>query len=151
MTVRYEMSRPEDRGRFMSFHHLRVGVEGHRELVILSGVALVDVQGGGGNRWRRETIELLVSLADVIPRGKALRLEHWVPFVTINATHDGRAADDGGYAVDEFRIAASPGVLLAGTVMLVADVAVRAADSKLARVGFYASLLGRLEADPAAR
>jgi len=108
----------------------------------LTGVALVTFKGTPGQRWNRGRLDLRVDIPD-LPNGKGLKLDHWAPFVTLNAIADDHEAVDAGWAVDGFRLD-NAGEGWMKTAEVSAQIAVRDADGFLLRVGYVIHLLGRL-------
>lgn len=147
--------------RFVSRHWLFVPTERatqppngtsipYRGLIILSGVALVNLRGNSESNWLRErvTLNLNNDLASAInqapwrPRSGyfwIFRIEQWVPFATVNARYNAHVANHDGSAVDTFRLEPTRGAVLH------ADVAVRDTDAYLYRMGYHLDLYGRLE------
>ena len=117
-------------------------VEGERGAYTLTGVALYTFEGSPGQQWNRGRLDLRVAIPD-LPNGKGLKLEHWAPFVTLNAIANDHEAVDAGWAVDRFQLdnAGEPSIR---TAEVSAQLAVRDIDGFVLRVGYVIHLLGTL-------
>jgi hypothetical protein len=124
----------------------------YRGLIILTGIAIIDLQGASPASWRRERVILRLdrdfaraaALAPWAPNtpGNFLvfQSEQWAPFVTVNARYNRGPADNDGTAVDSFWLDLS-----AGKAVINIDVAVRDVDAFIYRLGYSLHLYGRLE------
>ena len=130
--------------RFRSKHWLHTKTGDDKELVILSGIALLHWKGTGQN-WERDTLQLNFSLPNIIPNKKLLQIEHWTPLVTINAIYNKNHAVNAGWAVDEFWGTGS--IKSSGSLSLWANIAIRDIDGYLYRVAYNLSFVGRFVED----
>jgi hypothetical protein len=111
----------------------------------LTGVAVLTFQGGGGGRFKRDTLLVKVDLPDLpdFPPKNALQLVHWAPLFTLNSISNDGVANDAAWAVDGWELETRldfPTRDIAFNVAL----AVGDADGFILRVGYMISLLGRL-------
>lgn len=87
-------------------------------LLVLSGVAIINLQGNNPNDWRRETLTIFPDIQSPInfaisryglpaPTGGnivALNLEQWAPFAAVSSGFEKESGGvDAGYAVDAWR------------------------------------------------
>jgi len=104
---------------------------------------VTDLKGIEGGEWVHEDLVLGLMLpAGFVPEGQAFQVEHWAPFVTLNAVYDKEAAVNAGWAVDEF---SGPGPVMikpGGRLRIQARISVRDVDGWLFRVGFTVTLSG---------
>jgi len=136
-----EFSNPE---LFRSKHWIHTKTGDNRELINLSGIALVHWKGTGQN-WERDTLSLGFNLPNIIPDKKLLRIEQWTPLITLNAIYNKNHAVNAGWAVDEFW---GPGAVeTPGYINLWANVAIRDIDGYLYRVAYSLSIIGRFVED----
>lgn len=126
--------------RFVSKHWMGVPLPNDQYLVTIAGVALITMPAAKSNDWNREQVALKLSFKAALPEGKLLRIEQWVPYVSISA----HKTSDGGVAVDEFgaQISAGP----ADDVTITAKVAARPKGADIMRLGYHLSLRGTLSA-----
>jgi hypothetical protein len=147
------LSERSQRDRFVSLHFIGISLPDERVMITRSGIARVAFDGKSSDDWAREELQLLLNLRSAIrrvqprPPGKglewALRFEQWAPIAGPNAIFNADQSINAGYAVDTFRLDVpdEPKTF----VPLVADLAVRDADARLIRVGYYVTIVGRLE------
>jgi hypothetical protein len=145
-----ERSQPE---RFVSIHFIGIPLLNERVMITRSGIARVAFDGETSDDWRREELRILLNLRSAIRRVQprppreglewGLRLEQWAPVAGPNAVFNANQSINAGYAVDTFRLDVpdEPKTF----VPLEADLAVRDADARLIRVGYYVTIVGRLE------
>src|SRR5262245_12951040 len=84
----------------------------HQWLLILTGVAYIDDEGGDGFKgtstaaWRRESFDLNLDLTAPLqaagrsptsPNLLAFSVSQWAPFATINSVYDQHQAVDAGF------------------------------------------------------
>ncbi|MCK6625802.1 MAG: hypothetical protein L6R45_11580 [Anaerolineae bacterium] len=144
----FSMENPNDRWRFVSPHHLQFRTPDNKEVIMLSGVVVVDFKGQSGESWRRESVFLEIGLRDVRPPDKLLRLYEWCVFVGPNAMYNANISNNSGYAVDAFSLVRSvngePQLIgdEISSVMIQADLAARDSDAFLFRVGYQVTLKG---------
>ena len=143
MAISYTMTRPVDRSRFISPHHMYSLIGDGKILVALSGIVVIDFVGDGIMNWRKETYQLGIDIRGAVPPDKGIQLINYVPFATINAIYNSAVANDGGHAVDAFRIV-SPETPKTTYLVLEVDVAVRDNDAWLSRVGYYLTATARI-------
>jgi hypothetical protein len=114
-----------------------------RKVFTLTGVAITIFQGGAtGQDWSRQDLVFGVPI-NGLPAGKGLRIEHWAPFVTLNAISNDQVANNAGWAVDAFQLDPFPAV--ASEVNIRCKLAVRDVDGYVLRAGYTLTLLGSLE------
>jgi hypothetical protein len=143
-------------------------VREQRFLLVLSGVAIVDVEGNSGAQWARETVSIAPPLWDPLsyaiskwqvqtPSDSAgytleFETEQWAPIVTLSSVWNKDEAVNSGFAVDAWRV--NPwrsgsdeathetfNQLFAGIQV---DLAVRDSDAWIFRIGYNITLLGRI-------
>ena len=135
-----------NRDQFVTQHWVHTETADRLHLWTLTGVVVLHLKGTGGD-WRREQVNLGITVP-LIPEGRALRLRHWAPFVTINAVGNDKVAHDAGWALDWFRLA-NPGTPTLQQIVVETQVAVRDSDGWVYRVGYEVTLAGSfVEAPP---
>lgn len=146
--IYYSQLNPEDEGRFRSHHWVHTEVANNRHLVTITGVAVIDYKGISSDSWRRDRLFLTLRFpTGFLPPGKWLRIEHWAPFVTINAIYNKDQAVNAGWAVDEFGLSRPPEMKVSNAIGIWANLAVRDTDGYLYRVGYSLTVSG-VAADP---
>ena len=145
MTITFDMD--DNRNKFTSLHHTHFRTADGFENIVLTGVAIIHLQGESQDSWRREQIELGIRFNGIVPRGKVLALKNWAPFVTLNAVYNANVSHNSGHAVDTFGVL-NPSWPLDGKVFIKADIAIRDSDAHLYRLGYQVNLVGKFE-DPA--
>lgn len=143
MTVKIRQWREADQPKLSSLHWVGTQTGDGKQLVTFTGVAVTDLKGVEGGDWVREDLVLGLTLpAGFVPEGQAFQVEHWAPFVTLNAIYDKETAVNAGWAVDEF---SGPGPVLIqpnGRFRVQARISVRDVDGWLFRVGFTVTMSG---------
>lgn len=142
-------------------------VRDQRFLLILSGVAIVDVKGNSEAVWLHETVSLRPSISDALgyainrwqiptpPAGSyvtAFQTEQWAPFVALSSVFNQGQSINSGFALDTWRLNPFGG----GTDVLTnqvfnqlfsgvqADIAVRDTDAWIFRLSYNIALLGKI-------
>jgi hypothetical protein len=111
----------------------------NKELITLTGSVKIDFNGVGSH-WREEEILLVLRLPAIIPAGKALRVEHWAPFITIGQIANEHHAVDAGYGIEHFW---GPGpVTTRDSIHVRANIRVRDIDASIERVAYHITLSG---------
>lgn len=134
--------------KFKCLHHVHTRTADDKELVTLTGIVLVDVEGASG--WHRENLRIRLRIPDnIIPTDpsffyRRLRIEQCAPFFTINSISNKGQAKNAGWAVDEFWGPGSITIRAGDELEFRVRVAVRDTDAWLFRIGYNISLLGRL-------
>jgi len=141
-------------------------ISAQRFLLVLTGVAIIDLQGNSGD-WRRETVTLFPDIASPlnfaaarygIPRPAgvetvpAIDLEQWAPFAAVSSGFVGELGGvNAGFAVDVWRPTHFLHTVDAGGqpvnnvfTGVDVDVAVRDSHATLHRVSYHITLLGRI-------
>jgi hypothetical protein len=139
MTI--QLSELTDQDLFPSSHWVHTRAVGGKHLVTLTGNAIVNFIGTG-SEWRRDRVELKLRFPDIFPPGstKWFKVEHWAPFLTINAIANDQQSIDAGWAVDEF---GGPGrVIIRPAISIWANIAIRDFNGNLARVGYSLTVSG---------
>ena len=139
-----------------------------RFLLLLSGVAIVDVKGNSEATWLHQTVSLRPSLSDPLnyavnkwniptptPPGSYIiefETEEWAPFVSLSSVFNQGQSINSGFAVDTWRL--NP--FGSGTDVLTnqsfnhlfsgiqVDIAVRDTDAWIFRLGYNIALLGKI-------
>jgi hypothetical protein len=138
-----------------------------RFLLLLSGVAIVDVKGNSEAKWLHEAASLRPSLSDALkyavsrwniptpPPGSYViefETEEWAPFVSLSSVFNREQSINSGFAVDTWRL--NP--FGSGTDVLTnqsfnhlfsgiqVDIAVRDTDAWIFRLGYNIALLGKI-------
>ena len=128
---------------FTSSHWVHTEAVGNRHLVTMTGVVIVNFSGNAtDNEWRRDTVELHLKFPDIFPAGpvKWFKVEHWAPFITINAIANDQQSIDAGWAVDDF---GGPGpVEFRDGLKIWANLAVREINGNIARIGYSVTVSG---------
>jgi hypothetical protein len=111
----------------------------------MTGVVIVNFSGMDRD-WRRDTVSLILKFPDIFPAGpvKWFQVEHWAPFITINAIANDHESIDAGWAVDDF---GGPGPNRVALVFrdgfrIWANLAVREINGNIARIGYSVTLSG---------
>lgn len=139
-------------------------------LLVLSGVAIVNLKGKTSGDWLQDQVHILPDVRGPIdyafgrwdipqPQGTeglnynvAFQLEQWSAFAGLNSVFDQDQSVNAGFAVDACRLASFikgttdvSGQLIGGIFAgIVVDVAVRDSDAWLFRVGYNITLEGRI-------
>jgi hypothetical protein len=154
------------------FDAQRAALRAQKWLLVLSGVALVDLQGTLVNDWRRETLRIGPDLKG--PLGRAVsehriirppgtegdqyflgfKVEQVAPFAAPSAVFNAGSSHQAGYAVDNWRLHVPPGpptpdALSSGTLRdlfngIEVDLAVRNKAAVIHRVSYNIALLGKI-------
>jgi hypothetical protein len=141
-------------------------------LLVLSGVAIANLEGNSTSQWLRETLSFLPDMAGPqnsgplnwaigrfgIPKPPGqnisigFSLEEWAPFVSLSSIFDQDHSINAGFAVDVWR----PNHFATGTNAFThapvsnlftginVDVAVRDTDAWIFRIGYNVTLLGKI-------
>jgi hypothetical protein len=141
-------------------------------LLVLSGVAIANLEGNSGSQWLQETLSFLPDMAGPqnsgplnwaiqrwgIPRPPGqnytiqFSLEEWAPFVSLSSIYDQAHSIDAGFSVNVWR----PNHFATGTDAFThaqvgniftgvnVDVAVRDTDAWIYRIGYNVTLLGKI-------
>lgn len=147
-------------------------IHDQRFLLVLSGVAMANLEGNSTSQWLRETVSFLPDMAGPqnsgplnwaigrfgIPRpanpnvALGFSLEGWAPFASLSSIFDQNQSIDAGFAVDVWR----PNHFTAGTDAFThstvgniftginVDVAIRDSDAWIYRIGYNITLLGKI-------
>jgi hypothetical protein len=142
------------------------GIRDQRFLLILSGVAIVDVKGNSEATWLHETVSLRPSLYDALnyavnrwqiptPAGSygiEFETEQWAPFVSLSSVYNQGESINSGFAVDAWRLnpfgsgndamTNQPFNRLFSGIQV--DIAVRDTDAWIFRLGYNVALLGKI-------
>jgi hypothetical protein len=130
--------------RFVSRHWLHTRTGDGRELIVLSGNALVNVRGTSSDAWLRGEMRLGVEIGPgILPSGKWFRADQWVVVVDPSAMWDRDQSVNAGFAVDAFRLISPNAQNGKPAVEISADVAVRDSDAFLYRISYHVTLVGR--------
>ena len=143
-------------------------------LLVLSGVAIVDVKGVTGSEWRRETVRLQPEMSGPLqyaidryaiptPPGADgynfstwFQVEQWAPFAALSSVFNQNESVNSGFAVDVWRPnhfetqrdAFSSATLNRLFTGIQVDVAVRDSDAWIHRVSYKVTLLGKIVFSP---
>jgi hypothetical protein len=141
-------------------------------VLVLSGVAIANLEGNSTSQWLHETLSFLPDMAGPqnsgplnfaiarfgIPKPPGqnvtigFSLEEWAPFVSLSSIFDQDQSINAGFAVDVWR----PNHFATGTNALThapvgnlftgvnVDVAVRDTDAWIFRIGYNVTLLGKI-------
>ena len=144
MTQKILQWRAADQSRFKSVHWVTTRAKDDRQLVTVTGVVVTDLKGPESGEWRREDIVLGLTLpAGFVPSGRAFQVEHWAPFVTLNAVYNKGTAVNTGWAVDAFSGPGPVRIRDNGRFRIETRVCVRDVDGWLFRIGFTVTLSGQ--------
>jgi hypothetical protein len=136
--------------RFVSKHWVATQAGDGREMFILSGIALINLQGVSSEQWRRGRYRLGVNLDQPLltagqdPTQTGLLIEQWTPLVTPYSIFNAGQSLNSGFAVDEV-FDVLPVNRPTRDVFLEGCVAVRDSDAFLFRVGYHLTLLGTFD------
>jgi murein DD-endopeptidase MepM/ murein hydrolase activator NlpD len=146
-------------------------IEDQKFLVVLSGVAVIDIKGNSTSKWFHETVlirpDIVAALQYAvgkygfyIPPGTGsyragLQVEQWVPYAALGSVFNQGQSNYSGHAVDRWR----PNPFVSWTdfsnVMvpnifdgIQVDVAVRDTDAWLHRLSYSVTLLGKIIVAP---
>ena len=137
MTLKILQWRAADQSRLKSTHWVTTRTEDNRQLVA------TDLKGQESGEWRREDIVLGLTLpARFVPSGGAFQVEHWAPFVTLNAVHNKETAVNAAWAVDEFSGPGPARITDHGRFRIETRICVRDVDGWLLGIGFTVTLSG---------
>ena len=141
-------------------------IRDQRFLLVLSGVAIVDVKGNSGATWLRETVSMRPMLYSAlnyavnrwqIPTptdsfGIEFETEQWAPMVSLSSVYNQNESINSGFAVDAWRlnpfgsgndaITNQPFNRLFSGIQ--ADIAVRDTDAWIFRLSYTIALLGKI-------
>ena len=146
-------------------------IEDQKFLVVLSGVAVIDIKGNSGSQWFYETVlirpDIVAALQYAvtkhglhIPPGNfsyraGLQVEQWVPYAALGSVFNQNQSINSGHAVERWR--PNPFVSFKdfsnATVSNIfdgiqVDVAVRDTDAWLYRLSYNVTLLGKIILGP---
>jgi hypothetical protein len=150
MPIFFNQLNESDAKRFRSTHWVHTEAPNDVHLVTLTGNAIIDFKGTGRN-WLRDRLYLTLGFPHaIIPSDKWFQIEHWAPFITLNAIANNGTAEYAGWAIDEF---GGPGPesknkIIRTFVQIWADVAVRDVDGYLFRVGYSLTVSGKFTDPP---
>jgi hypothetical protein len=147
MTTKLRQWREDERARLKSLHWVGTNTGDGKLLFTFTGVAECDLKGADTGEWVHE--EIMIGLAlpvGLVPQGQALQIEHWAPFVTLNALYNKGNAIDAGWAVDEFSGPGPVAIKPNGRFRIRARISVRDLDGWLHRIGFSVTFSGYLVA-----
>jgi len=145
-----DLSEFENPDNFKSKHWMHYRTGDDRELIALSGIAIVNFEGLSDETWLSDTLNLGVNIPSaLIPADKQFQVQTWTTFMTLNSIYDKDQSVNAGFAVDEFW---GPGAITTkGYITLHAKLAVRDSDAILYRVGYEVTMVGNFipwEANP---
>lgn len=147
MTIQYMEGNPDYNGdRFESLHSVHTITKDDKHLITLTGIVRLDIQGVSTKKWREEEVSIQPKIV-YIPKDHALQIEHWAPFVTINAIYNKNQANEAGWAVNNFWIHLPADHLITYRVAFIdvrAKVLVRDSDGWLFRVAYQVTISGKL-------
>jgi tetratricopeptide (TPR) repeat protein len=149
-------------------------IEDQTWLLVLSGVAIVDLKGVTASEWRRETVLLRPELTGPLryainryqiptPPGDEgltftaeLQVEQWAPFAALSSMLNQHESINSGFAVDLWRPNpfATKHDAVSGAQLdklfngIQVDVAVRDSDAWIHRVSYHITLLGKIVFTP---
>lgn len=140
-------------------------IEEQKWMLVLSGVANIDIKGNG-SRWLRETIRLAPDLIAAIdyainkfniptPAGsytKKFQVEQLVPHATMSSIYNKNHSVNSGFAVDEWRphpFTSDTDVLTNNPINNIfsgiqVDVAVSDSDAYFYRISYHITLIGKI-------
>lgn len=132
--------------QYAAQNYLTIPIQDGHYMIALSGVALLDLKGGGDGSWIHDTALMSISLDQPLrltghPSGEhllAFALQQWTPLVTPSAFS---GYENFGVAVDSFYIDWEGGSPLQ-FIDLYADVATRDNNADLWRIGYSLLLIG---------
>lgn len=131
--------------RFESLHSVRTLTGDNKQLITLTGIVRVELQGTG-KQWREEEVSIEPRIV-YIPKDRALLVKHWAPFLTINSIYNKDTAVNAGWAVNNFWIELPQDrkiTFRSPFVVVKARILVRDTDGWLLRVGYHITLSGDL-------
>ena len=132
------LSQAGEPNRFVNPQIVQTKTPDGKELIVLSGVAVVGYRGTS-QQWTREKLQLMLNLP--LAPDKLLVVEQHAAFLTLNAASDENGPNNGGYAVDSsYLLRTDDGVNVA---TIEGDIASRDG-AWLLRVGYHATLVGHL-------
>ena len=143
-------------------------------LLVLTGVAIVDLKGVTGSEWRRETVRLQPEMngplqyaitryaiptppgADGLNFTTWFQVEQWAPFAALSSMFNQNESVNSGFAVDVWRPnpfetlqdALSSATLNRLFTGIQVDVAVRDSDAWIHRISYNITLLGKIVFSP---
>lgn len=126
-----------------SYHWVHFTDSQQREVYVLSGTCILDPVLAGpqdGSRWQRGQTAFVVQVPD-LPDGQGLVVQQWAPTVVLGSIQDDGAAENAGWAVDDFDLQVTEGQASA-YVSPVFNYAVGDTDGYLLRVAFTVTVVG---------
>jgi murein DD-endopeptidase MepM/ murein hydrolase activator NlpD len=149
-------------------------IKDQKFLMVLSGVAMLDLKGSSTSQWRRETVVIFPDVQTPMlyainrygiptPPGAtglnywtALQLDQWAPFAALSSIYNKDESNNSGFAVDVWRpnpfnsgrdaFTNAPLTNLFTGIQV--DVAVRDTDAWLHRLSYHITLIGRIVFGP---
>jgi hypothetical protein len=134
--------------RFESVHNVYTVSGDNKHLITLTGAVRIDLQGKSTKEWRSEDITIYPRIGPFL-QDKALKVEQWAPFVTINTLYNANQAVDAGWGVNNFwlefdhidQIIPGPPPFF---LKIKSRVLVRDVDGWLFRIAYQVTLVGQL-------
>jgi murein DD-endopeptidase MepM/ murein hydrolase activator NlpD len=142
-------------------------------LLVLSGVAMLELQGNSTSNWRRDTLLIMPDVNGPLtyaidkygipaPSGSAgsaywagFEVEQWAPFAALSSMYNQDQSDNSGFAVDLWRPNPFGDATDFADVVhhnifsgIQVDAAVRDTDAYIYRVSYNFALLGRIVVGP---
>jgi hypothetical protein len=155
---------------FVSRHFIAYPLGGERYAIIKSSIVLLPNESSDAAReanrpwapngfrgitseiWRSETfiieLDLRQSINRLIPPGPvapgtwAFIMEQWAPIATLSSIYNNQNSYNAGSSVNNFGVSQTTA---SAFVNVEVDVAVRDSDEILYRIGYYVTLVGRLD------
>jgi hypothetical protein len=128
--------------KFTSVHFLHHRTPDGKELLNLTGIALVEFSDNEATTWKKETYELILDLK-MLPNGKIFRLtDGWTVLVVPVNIENLNVSNNNGIAVNQFRLANENPGLGIRAARIQCDLAVRDSDAWLHRVAYQVTLVG---------
>lgn len=125
--------------KYSSKHWVLTPISKDLDQLILTGVIPISLKGKDQN-WYRDTLQFYLALP--LLEDKAFNIQHWAPFITINAIYNKDKSVNAGWAVDDFW---GPGQSKnSRSISFFANIAIRDADGYLLRIGYNITLLGKV-------
>jgi hypothetical protein len=146
MITIYESANPD---RFTSQHFVHFPMGDNKAVLILTGIALIQIEATNAADWYRDTLELHLlyppSLRQVDSDGRerGLRPEHWSVFISPTAFAHDSNADQAGWAVDNFGM--SEIWAFTERIPVQVGIAVRGAKAHLLRLAYNVTIYGQYE------
>lgn len=120
---------------------LRAPLADGRELLVFSGVALVNLKGESAD-WNRDFLFIALDTTPISSDDATFREDQVAPLVTLNSIWDRNTAINAGFAVDWCRPILN---VFPDFILIECQIAARDSDAFLYRAGYHVTVTGRVD------